>query len=105
VPTTHPPDLHLDVGVVRAGRGVPRSVVLDLEPLVAQLSEAVGRVVDLTVLRTYDDGDRQEVELRCWLAGLATVSASGSGPTVALAAAAARRQLLRRVAALSPHVA
>jgi hypothetical protein len=99
MPTTVPIDLHLDVGVVRAGDGVDAALVEALVPLVQQISDDVGRVVDLTATGGRD-GHARWVELSCWLAGLATVSASGSGPTSARALVEARRELLREVATL-----
>ena len=99
MPATAPIDLHLDVGVVRAGDGVGPAVVEELVPLVAQISEDVGRVVDLTV-SSGRDGPRRWIELDCWLAGLATVTASGSGRTVDQALVEAKRALLRGVAAV-----
>ena len=99
MPATVPIDLHLDVGVVRAGEGVGPALVEDLVPLAEQISEDVGRVVDLTASGG-SDGPRRWVELDCWLAGLATVSASGSGRTVDQAFVEAKRELLRGVAAV-----
>jgi len=99
VPATAPIDLHLDVGVVRAGDGVGPALVQELVPLVARISEDVGRVVDLTA-SSGRDGPRRWIELDCWLAGLATVTASGSGRTVDQALVEAKRELLRGVAAV-----
>ena len=99
MPATAPIDLHLDVGVVRAGDGVDAALVEGLSPLVAQISDEVGRVVDLTATGG-GDGHRWWIALDCWLAGLATVSATGVGATVEEAEAAARRDLQRQVAAL-----
>jgi hypothetical protein len=99
VATTAPIDLHLDVGVVRGGEGVDAALVEDLVPLVLQLSDDVSRVVDLTASGGGDDR-RRWIALDCWLAGLGTVSATGAGPNVEQALSVARRDLLRRVAAL-----
>ena len=101
MPTTNPIDLHLDVGVVRAGHGIPSGLAEELEAVVVHVSEATGRVVDLTA-SAGGEGDRRWIELRCWLAGLATVTTTGRGETVERALAAARRDLLRDVAALEP---
>jgi hypothetical protein len=96
VATTAPIDLHLDVGVVRAGDGVDAALVDALVPLVTQISDDVGRVVDLTASGGGDD-QRRWIALDCWLAGLGTVSATGAGPTAEAALAVARRELLGKV--------
>jgi hypothetical protein len=100
VPATAPIDLHLDVGVVRAGEGVGPVHVEELVPLVEQISDEVGRVVDLTASGG-GSGERRWIALDCWLAGLATVSASGTGPTVDQALTVAKRDLLEKVAAVA----
>ena len=99
MPATAPIDLHLDVGVVRAGDGVDAALVEGLSPLVEQISDEVGRVVDLTA--TGGGDGRSPVDRARLLAGRPGHRVRhGVGATVEEAEAAARRDLQRQVAAL-----
>jgi hypothetical protein len=85
------PDLASGVAAVRY-EGLPPDLEPALVDLAADVSDATGRIVDLTATVTGDD-DQPTVELACWVAGCATVRVEASGDDLATALARGRRKL------------
>jgi hypothetical protein len=89
------PDLVLGVGAVRYDR-LPAELEPALAALAAEISRAVGGVIDLTAVGGEGAG-RPTVVLRCWIAGLATVEVAASATDLTEALAKGRVQLLAEV--------